>query len=80
VAFSARPARRLDSWDRALVPLPFSRGLFVCGEPMPVARDIDEAERERLRLRLEAEVDRLTDRADTRLGLEVEDVRPPVEA
>jgi lysophospholipid acyltransferase (LPLAT)-like uncharacterized protein len=80
VAFSARPARRLGSWDRTLVPLPFSRGLFVCGEPMPVARDLDEAGRERLRQRLEVEVDRITDRADTGVGLEVEDVRPPVEA
>jgi lysophospholipid acyltransferase (LPLAT)-like uncharacterized protein len=79
VAFSARPARRLGSWDRTLVPLPFSRGLFICGEPMPVARGADDAEEERLRLRLEAEVDRITDLADTRTGIGVEEVRPPVE-
>lgn len=77
VAFSARPARRLGSWDRTLVPYPFSRGLFVCGEPFTVARDADE---ERQRLSLEAELDRLTDLADHRIGLGVEDVRPPVEA
>jgi len=80
VAFSARPARRLRSWDRTLVPRLFSRGLYVCGEPMSVARDADEAEQERLRLQLECEVDRVTDLADTRVGLGVEDVRPPVEA
>jgi lysophospholipid acyltransferase (LPLAT)-like uncharacterized protein len=80
VGFSARPARRLASWDRTLVPYPFARGLYVCGEPMIVARDVGEAEQERLRLLLEAEVDRLTDLADTRVGLGVEDVRPPVEA
>jgi lysophospholipid acyltransferase (LPLAT)-like uncharacterized protein len=79
-AFSARPARRLASWDRTLVPYPFARGLFVCGEPMLVARDVDEAEQDRLRLSLEAEVDRLTDLADTRVGLGAEDARPPVEA
>jgi lysophospholipid acyltransferase (LPLAT)-like uncharacterized protein len=80
VAFSARPARRLRSWDRTLVPYPFGRGLFVYGEPLPVPRKANDAERERMRLRLEEEVDRITDLADTRVGLGVEDVRPPVEA
>ncbi len=80
VAFSARPARRLGSWDRTLVPFPFSRGLFVCGEPLRVARDIGQEEQDRLRTLLESEIDRLTDLADTRVGLGVEEVRPPVEA
>jgi len=78
--FSARPARRLGSWDRTLLPYPFARGLFICGEPLLVPRDADDAEQERLRQFVEAEVDRLTDLADTRVGLGVEDVRPPVEA
>jgi len=78
--FSACPARRLGSWDRTLLPYPFARGLYVCGEPLFVARDADEAEQERLRRVIEAEVDRLTDLADTRVGLGVEDARPPVEA
>jgi lysophospholipid acyltransferase (LPLAT)-like uncharacterized protein len=80
VSFSARSARRLSSWDRTLVPLPFSQGLFICGEPIPVARDADDAAQERLRLQLEAEVDRITDLADTRAGIGIEEVRPPVEA
>jgi len=80
VSFSASPARRLGSWDRTLVPLPFARGLFVCGEPHGIPRDADDAEQERHRLAVEAELDRLADLADTRVGLEVEDVRPPVEA
>lgn len=80
VGFSACPARRLGSWDRTLLPYPFSRGLYVCGEALRVARDADAAERERLRAALEAEIDRLTDLADRRVGLGVEGVRPPVEA
>lgn len=80
VAFSARPARRLGSWDRTLLPAPFSRGLFVYGEPRFVPREADDAEQERLRRSLEAEMDRLTDLADTRIGLDVEDRRPAVEA
>jgi lysophospholipid acyltransferase (LPLAT)-like uncharacterized protein len=78
--FSARPARRLRSWDRTLVPVPFGRGLFVCGDPLTVPREADRAEQERLRSDLEREIDRVTDLADTSVGLGVEDVRPPVEA
>ena len=77
VAFSARPARRLASWDRTLVPWPFARGLFLYGEPVDVPRDADETEQERLRQRLEAELDRLTDRADEEMGIQLEDPRPP---
>ena len=63
-----------------MLPYPFARGLYICGEPLCVPRDADDDEQERLRLVVEAEVDRLTDLADTRVGLGVEDVRPPVEA
>ena len=49
-AFSARPARRLRTWDRTLLPYPFSRGLYLYGDPFPVPRDADAAEQERLRL------------------------------
>jgi lysophospholipid acyltransferase (LPLAT)-like uncharacterized protein len=79
-AFSARPARRLRSWDGTLIPYPFARGLFVCGEAILVPRNIDTEEEERLRLKLEAEVDRVTDEVDGRVGLGIEEVRPPVEA
>jgi lysophospholipid acyltransferase (LPLAT)-like uncharacterized protein len=31
--------RRLPTWDRTIVPLPFGRGVIVCGRPIPVPRD-----------------------------------------
>ncbi|MFO0690695.1 MAG: lysophospholipid acyltransferase family protein [Myxococcota bacterium] len=34
LAFAARPALRLGSWDRTLVPLPFARVVCVFGEPI----------------------------------------------
>jgi hypothetical protein len=80
VAFAACPARRLGSWDRTLVPRPFARGLFVYGEPLRVPRDASAAEQERLRGLLETEIDRITDLADERVGLGVEEGRPPVGA
>ena len=33
-----RPSRRLGSWDRMVLPLPFGRGRIVCGAPIPVPR------------------------------------------
>lgn len=47
VAFSARPAVRLSSWDRSLIPLPFARVVCAYGEPLePVGHveDDDQAE------------------------------------
>ena len=35
--------RLLPTWDRMVVPLPFGRGVIVCGEPIPVPRDGWEA-------------------------------------
>jgi lysophospholipid acyltransferase (LPLAT)-like uncharacterized protein len=35
--------RRLGSWDRMMFPLPFGRGVLVCGPPITVARDGAEA-------------------------------------
>jgi len=78
LAFSARPARRLRSWDRTLLPYPFARGLFLYGEPVRVPRDADEAEQERCRLALETGLDEITDAVDRALGLPLEAPREPV--
>jgi len=45
VAVAANRAKRLHSWDRFLIPLPFSTIHFVYGEPLAVARrgDLGEA-------------------------------------
>lgn len=76
VAFSARPARRLRSWDRTLIPYPFSRGIYLYGEPFRVPRPADELEQAEMGARLSAELDRLTDLADREIGLGLEEPRP----
>jgi len=65
VALAASRAKRLRSWDRFLIPLPFSTVHFVYGEPLAVARraDLGEAAAE-LKRRLdsaEAEAERRAD-------------------
>ena len=63
--YAAASHRRLRSWDRFLVPLPFTRGVIVWGEPIPVGRDTDEVEiRQRIEDAMNAQAayaDRLMD-------------------
>jgi lysophospholipid acyltransferase (LPLAT)-like uncharacterized protein len=59
--FAARPARRLASWDRFMVPLPFARAAVVFGKPLAIARD---AERETARADLERALREVTESAD----------------
>lgn len=44
VAIAASRAKRLNSWDRFLVPLPFAKVHFAYGEPLTVPRRGDPAE------------------------------------
>lgn len=43
VAFSARPAVRLGSWDQSLFPLPFARVVCAFGKPIAAEADADES-------------------------------------
>jgi hypothetical protein len=47
-----------------MVPYPFSRGLFLYGEPLWVTREAGEASLEASRLELELTLNRLTDQAE----------------
>jgi lysophospholipid acyltransferase (LPLAT)-like uncharacterized protein len=61
LAVGAQPARRLSSWDRFLVPLPFARCALVFGAGLHVARGSDRA---RARADLERALADVTARAD----------------
>lgn len=65
VAFSASSRLFLNSWDAFLIPLPFSRGVYVWGEPLSVKPDGDEAEMAKQRQVLEERLNALTREADT---------------
>lgn len=64
-ASSTRP-RFLNSWDRYMLPLPFSRCVVLVGPP--VVREGGESEENYLR-RLDAAIDRATDEADRLCGV-----------
>jgi hypothetical protein len=61
VGVAARPARRLRSWDRFMVPVPFARCAVVLGPALAVARTED---REAGRLRVERALQEATETAD----------------
>ncbi|KCZ51431.1 hypothetical protein HY29_06070 [Hyphomonas beringensis] len=64
-ALSVKPAKRLGTWDRFIIPFPFARGAIVYGEPLATTRDADPAE---LQAELQKRLDAATQRADMLAG------------
>lgn len=65
VAFSASRKKVLGSWDGFIIPAPFSRGVFVYGQPIEVPQRIDETAMERARVAVEEALSGATHRAET---------------
>lgn len=61
VIFAAKKKRLLRSWDRMIIPHPFSKAIFLYGDPMLVPRDGDVEE---WRLKVEKAMNALTDEAE----------------
>jgi len=64
-AVSSKPAPRLDSWDKFIIPLPFTRGAIVFGPPVRCPREasIDDLQQE-----LQTGMDIATRRAEELAG------------
>ncbi len=71
VAFgaAARPARRLGSWDRMQVPMPFSRVVVVASEPIVVSRRADAGAVGEARAALEVALVRASGDAAAAIGV-----------
>jgi lysophospholipid acyltransferase (LPLAT)-like uncharacterized protein len=65
------------SWDHFHVGLPFGRGLFLWGQPIEIATELDEAELEHARSLIEARMIEMVDEADRRVGHGVIALQPP---
>ncbi len=68
IGLAAQRFFTLGSWDRLIVPWPFSRVAVVIGEPQTVERGLSSDELESRRRGLEALLVDLTRRAEERLG------------
>ncbi len=64
IAYSSKRRKVFGSWDRFLLPYPWSKGIIVYGRPMDVAPDLDEASITEAKAALEAELNRVTEMAD----------------
>jgi len=64
IAFSCERQTRLGSWDRFLVPHPFSRAVGIVGRTLRVPADADAATLEAKRKELEDELKRITAEAE----------------
>lgn len=62
--YSAAWKTTINSWDRLLIPFPFSRVLYVVGTPIFVPRDASNEEIEAKRQELETALTALTTQAD----------------
>ena len=64
--YSWKRKKFLSSWDRFLVPFPFSKGILIYGNPIWVDRDADNLDE--YTLTLEEELNRITEEADNRMA------------
>ena len=64
VSYAATRSRLLRSWDRLVIPLPFSGILFVAGEPLTVPRHTAADEIDAKRNTLEARLNEITRTAE----------------
>ena len=64
LTFNASKRKIFDTWDQFLIPYPFSKGVFIWGEPIYVDQHEDRAHLEEKRILLENRLKELTERAD----------------
>jgi lysophospholipid acyltransferase (LPLAT)-like uncharacterized protein len=68
VTYSTRDRLEIPSWDRLVVPRPFTQGVFIWDHPMWIPPDADSSHREAMRLELESRMRRITEAADGFFG------------
>ena len=64
IGFGYRRAWRFRSWDRMVLPKPWSRAVGVTGTPIAVPFDLDKQQLEHYRQRIEQELLQLTEAAE----------------
>ena len=68
LTFATSRRRMLATWDRFHLALPFGRGVFLWGEPIKIAADLDAAGLERARRLVETRMVDMVHEADRRVG------------
>lgn len=79
VAFSASRRKILNSWDRFIVPLPFTEFRVRVGQPVTVDKDTDETIVDGICTGLEDRLNDMTREIETGWGLQPVEPDPPIE-
>jgi len=64
ITFSAKRKVRFHSWDRFIIPLPFSKSVVIYGEPVNVPKDLSQEQLEQVRKKFEEDMIQLEKQAD----------------
>lgn len=64
LSFNASKKKVFKTWDHFLLPYPFSKGVFIWGEPIYVDSNGDRDYLEQIRVLLETRLNELTEKAD----------------
>lgn len=64
ITYSAKKRKVFSSWDKFVMPYPFTKIVFICGEAIYIDRDATDSEVEGKRLELEKSLIDITERAD----------------
>jgi lysophospholipid acyltransferase (LPLAT)-like uncharacterized protein len=64
ITASAKRYKQLSSWDKYLIPVPFTQAVAVIGNPITIPPDADHDQLESYRLQLEQEINQITKEAD----------------
>lgn len=75
-AYATRRRRLLSSWDRFAVALPFTKGVFVWGDPVAVPAGAKGEALDAARLAIETELNRVTREADRLVGHDPDAILP----
>lgn len=68
VTYSASRRKVFDSWDRFILPLPFSRVAYLWAPPLLVPREAGKEDLEEMRLILQSRLRQITEEADRLFG------------
>ena len=68
VAYGAKWVFRAKSWDRFMVPLPFSMGAVEWGPPIYVPREANAVLSEEKRMELQRELNKISHKVDRAVG------------
>jgi lysophospholipid acyltransferase (LPLAT)-like uncharacterized protein len=71
ISYSAKRIKIFASWDRFILPYPFTEGCIIYGRPMSVSSQLGGEGQEVCRVRLEEELNRITREADRYYGHEI---------